>query len=150
MRDEIVRLINNRNPELQFGVMQADLSLLLDGFSVPIPKKNYLVCRTLTLPAVFMTRTPDGSTKATDDTTPAIEGDHSHTASGSHLHTITGGPPSVTDLATHSHADEGSHWHNVLTPAELRPLKAADRVLVCLIRGQDPVIVDIVVEGDDI
>lgn len=35
---------------LELGTIQSDMSLKLDRFPIPIPKEDYLVCRTLTLP----------------------------------------------------------------------------------------------------
>ena len=38
------------SPVLDLGVIQGDGSLLTDGFSLPIPPEDYLVCRALTHP----------------------------------------------------------------------------------------------------
>jgi len=35
---------------LELGIIQSDMSLKLDRFPIPIPKGDYLVCRTLLLP----------------------------------------------------------------------------------------------------
>lgn len=40
---------------LELGTIQADMSLKTDHFEKPIPKGEYLVCRTLTLPNLMTT-----------------------------------------------------------------------------------------------
>ncbi|EMT38118.1 hypothetical protein TthWC1_2359 [Thermoanaerobacter thermohydrosulfuricus WC1] len=56
---------------LELGTIQADMSLKLDRFAVPIPQGDYLICRSLTLPD------PMAVTSATS------VGDH-----GSHSHNV--------------------------------------------------------------
>lgn len=46
-----MRQMSERPQTLDFGVIQGDMSLLLNGFPKPIPQKDYLVCRLLTLGA---------------------------------------------------------------------------------------------------
>lgn len=63
---------------LDYGVIQGDMSILLNKFPVPIPQTDYTVCRQLTIGPVnaYLTKT-------------AVDGSHSHpTASppGTHEH----------------------------------------------------------------
>jgi len=60
-----------RPDTLELGTIQADMSLKLDRFAVPIPQGDYLVCRSLTLPDPMAI------------TTEATVGDH-----GSHSHDV--------------------------------------------------------------
>lgn len=46
-----------RPDALELGTIQADMSLKLDRFAVPIPQGDYLVCRSLTLPNPMATTT---------------------------------------------------------------------------------------------
>jgi len=56
---------------LELGTIQADMSLKLDRFVVPIPQGDYLICRSLTLPDPMAI------------TTEAAVGDH-----GTHTHSV--------------------------------------------------------------
>jgi len=60
-----------RPDALELGTIQQDMSLKLDRFTVPIPKGDYLICRSLTLPDPMAT------------TTEAVVGDH-----GAHSHDV--------------------------------------------------------------
>jgi hypothetical protein len=39
-----------RPDAMELGTIRADMSLLLDRFPIPMPRGEYLICRTLTLP----------------------------------------------------------------------------------------------------
>lgn len=112
-------------PLLELGTIKADLSLVTDRFQVPIPKGEYLVCRSLTV-------------KDPLTTTKTGQGTHPHGSSGSHGgHTAGDG--------SHSHPNtEGAHVHDVVRPPELAPLKDGDRVLVAWVNSGDPVVIDVV------
>ncbi|WP_213997064.1 hypothetical protein [Tepidanaerobacter syntrophicus] len=118
-----------RHDELELGTIQDDMSLKLDKFNIPIPKSEYLICRSLTLKNP-MTKTVEG------------QGTHPHGPSGEH--TQEGGS------GAHTHPEtEGAHVHDVICPPELKALKAGDRVLVAWVNGGvDPVIIDVVVNID--
>lgn len=58
-----------RPDALELGTIQSDMSLKLDRFAVPIPKGEYLICRSLTLPDPFATTT---------DATVGDHGIHNH------------------------------------------------------------------------
>ena len=58
-----MRQMGERPQTLDFGVIQGDMSLLLNGFPKPIPPQDYLVCRQLTLGAAgeeYCETTSDG------------------------------------------------------------------------------------------
>jgi hypothetical protein len=55
---------------LELGVIKSDMSLLLDRFPIPMPRGEYLICRTLTLPNPIATT----SGKSVGD-----HGTHDHT-----------------------------------------------------------------------
>lgn len=120
---------------LDFGVIQSDMSLKTNSYDIPIPAKDYLVCRSLLVGAVGDVLT----------TTKADQGNHGHGLSGGHTghqstEPIT--PPSVE--GEHMHPDtEGKHNHDILIPETLRRLKSGDRVLVAWV-GNDAVVVDII------
>ena len=118
-----------RPDALELGSIQDDMSLKLDRFAVPIPKGEYLVCRSLTI--------PDPMT-----VTVAGQGNHSHGPSGGHYQYDGDG--------VHSHPDsEGKHDHEVVRPQQLAPLEPGDRVLVAWVNdGLDPVVIDVVVTAD--
>ncbi|MBO8169357.1 MAG: hypothetical protein H0Z35_09270 [Thermoanaerobacteraceae bacterium] len=69
---------------LELGTIQDDMSLKLDRFAVPIPKGEYLICRSLALPDPLAT------------TAEATVGDH-----GTHSHEV----PRPSQLAPLSPSD---------------------------------------------
>lgn len=100
----------NSSLPLEFGEIQDDFSLLTNSFPIPIPKKDYLVCRGLLQGMV-------GTVWTETDT------------SGSHYHSGGG----------HSH-DGGSHSHSVLIAENSRSITPGDRVLVAWIGNDAVVI----------
>lgn len=46
---ERMRETGDTPPILDFGTIQADMSLLLNSFPVPIPQSDYMVCRSVAL-----------------------------------------------------------------------------------------------------
>lgn len=128
---EEVRKENVKRPVLELGTIQADYSLIADSFPVPIPKADYMVCRSLTI----------------DETIPLTstvpeQGMHGHGPSGEHSQ--------YSGSGQHSHPDtEGSHNHDILVPESMRSLKPSDRVLVAWINGGNrAVVIDIVFSGE--
>ena len=108
---------------IEFGTIKSNLSLQTDSYPVPIPKGQYHVCRSL-VHKDPLTVTKDG------------DGNHGHGPSGGHAQYSGDG--------IHSHpATEGGHVHQIVRPANMRPLKAGDRVLVAWI-GSEAVVVDVV------
>lgn len=127
LQERIIKL--SRQPEtLELGTIQNDYSLLTDHFPVPIPKGEYLICRSLSHdPNQPLTTTKEG------------QGNHPHGPSGEHSQ--------YSGSGQHSHPDtEGTHVHDIVLPESMHPLKPGDRVLVAWI-GAEPVIIDIVLSS---
>jgi len=122
------RIIENNTSSLilDFGVIQADYSLLTNTYPIPIPKTDYLVCRNITHnPDAPLTQTKSG------------QGQHPHGPSGTHEGHESGD-------GSHSHPNtEGTHVHDVVLPESMRWLKPGDHVLVAWVQN-DAVIIDII------
>lgn len=73
----MIKGIANQPPVIQFGIINSDYSLSINGYKCPIPKSEYSVCRSLLYnPAVPLTETyVDGSHGHPDASPP---GTHSH------------------------------------------------------------------------
>ena len=110
---------------LDFGVIQSDMSLKTNTFARPIPKKDYSVCRQLTLGATGSTITT--ATATTHEHSGGTHGGHEE-GDGSHTHT------------------GGSHTHPVPLPEKMRSLKPGDRVLVAWVQDE-AVVIDIVLSA---
>lgn len=111
----------NKGTYLELGIINADLSLKIDGMGGNISPGDYMVDIRLT---------------HTDYNTSETEHEHS------------GGAHSGHELGTGTHThDGGKHLHRV--PSVFRKLQAGDRVLVAWV-GNDPIIVAIVVAGTTI
>lgn len=111
---------------LDFGVIQQDYSLLTNTYPIPIPKKDYSVCRQLTL----------GETNSKLTVT-AVDGSHD----------VYSDP---YPEPIYSHIGIGvSHGHNVLIPETMRWLKPGDRVLVAWVQN-DAVVIDVVLPATKI
>lgn len=124
---------------LDFGTIQADMSLLTDTFPVPIPRSDYLVCRHLTLGGtgsalggtdVSGVHTHEGGDHRHDG------GDHGGHVGGDGTHLHTGGE--------HTHSGDGDHAHTALVPEKMRSPRPGDRVLVAW-RGEDAIVIDLIV-----
>lgn len=115
---------------LDFGVIQANYSLLTNTYPIPIPKSDYMVCRQLTL--------GDTSTHLTYTIGAgwANDGTHSHGSSGTHGGHLGGS-------GSHTHDDEAPHVHDVLIPEKMRKLKPGDRVLVAWVQS-DAIVIDLI------
>lgn len=132
--NEIAREIQNQqqnsinmalfNSGLVLGTMTAERKVKLDNFKYEVP---CMVLKYLTIPELYMEKT------AKD------QGDHPHGPSGEHSQ--------YNGSGQHSHPNtEGKHIHDLVTPEQLKPLKAGDRVLVAIVNnGSDHVIVGKVV-----
>ncbi len=101
---------------LEFGSINADLSLAIDGLKDRIPKGEYLVSLHIKGPS----------------------GDSLHSKDIAHTHNGGGHSQYVGD-GVHSHSD-GTHHH--VLPETLRGIIPGDRVLVAWVGGQ-PVVLDI-------
>ena len=73
----MIKGIANQPPVIQFGIINSDYSLSINGYKCPVPKSEYSVCRSLLYnPAVPLTETyVDGSHGHPDASPP---GTHSH------------------------------------------------------------------------
>lgn len=127
---------------LDFGVIQGDMSLLTNRFPRPIPQKDYVVCRQLTL----------GPTHNILAKTQDIGMPHS----GSHIHHVGGlvgeatgpapDPPIPSERTAGGDSSDGEHQHHVLIPEKMRSIKPGDRVLVAWV-GDDACVVDLILPG---
>lgn len=138
---------------LDFGTIQADMSLKTNTFAVPIPQADYHVCRQLTL----------GPTNDILAKTQDIGQPHS----GSHIHGTTdlicscGGtvagtvgeatgaapdPPIPSERTAGGDSADGMHQHHILIPEKMRSIKPGDRVLVAWVQSE-AVVIDIVLRG---
>jgi len=128
----------NKPPVLDFGVIQSDMSLLTNYFPVPIPQRDYTVCRSVQwgkVGDIFF---------RTQDTGKSNSGEHSHSDGGGHSHPAAG-------FATHTHeenAEEEHHIHDTLIGPKFRWLMPGDRVLVAWVgvadEDQEAVVIDII------
>ena len=118
---------------LDFGVIQDDYSLKLNGFDKPVPKGDYSVCRQLTLGET------DAHLTYTVKAGNPYDGTHNHGSSGAHSHGNTSG-------GAHTHTAEGPHIHDVLVPEKMRWLKPGDRVLAAWVQSE-AVVIDIVMKS---
>lgn len=142
---------SQRHDALELGVIQDDMSLLIDRFGIPIPTGQYWVVRSLTLPD------PMTTTVSPDDD--PVQGTHGHGPSGKHPHGPSGSHAQETGSGEHTHPategahehpdTEGAHQHDVVRPLELTPLQPGDRVLVAWVNdGVDAIVLDVVVMPD--
>jgi hypothetical protein len=129
-----MHLENKKPPVLDFGAIQGDMSLLTNKFPLPIPQKDYMVCRSVQWGEIddifYKTQYPglDNS------------GEHFHGSNGEHTH------PDVPLSGEHTHpvdAWEMQHVHDVLIGEKYRWLHPGDRVLVAWV-GDDAVVIDLI------
>lgn len=136
---------------LDFGVIQADYSLLTNTYPIPIPKSDYMVCRQVTLgPTNFILA-------KTQDIGLPHSGSHIHhtmdLTCSSHGGSVTGtvgeetgaapDPPIPAQKTAGGDGSDGMHQHHVLIPEKMRKLLPGDRVLVAWVQN-DAVVVDLV------
>ena len=114
---------------LEFGVIQGDMSLLTNKFPLPIPQKDYFVCRQLTLGP-----TDDVLTK-TQYVGEPNDGKHDH--------------PPCAAVGASGHTQDGAHQHDVLIPEKMRWIKPGDHVLVAWVDA-DPVVIDIILPATEV
>ena len=137
-------------PALDFGVINADMSLTTNYFPLPIPQSDYVVCRSVQLGAA------DHILYKTQYTGLVNSGEHLHGSNGEHPHGhsgVHGGHLPEESLhdhpdteGAHTHVAEGQemqHVHDYLVGYKLRWLTPGDRVLVAWV-GDDAVVIDII------
>jgi hypothetical protein len=118
-----------------FGEIQGDMSLLTNKFPLPIPQRDYMVCRSVQLGKVgdilYQTQY-----KGVADIPAHRRGEHYHGNNGAHGH----------PTGDHTHPADGAemqHIHDTLIGPKMRWLEPGDRVLVAWV-GDDPCVVDLV------
>ncbi len=163
--NKLAKVIQNRisefsQPEetLDFGTILSDYSLLTNLFPIPIPKEDYLICRSVSYnPSSPLTMTywkeeglnsGDWKDEVWDNTAwgklvgddgipywdkkhkkPPITGaNHAHGTKGQH---------------DHDEDADGKHYHDVYLPKKMHWIKPGDRVLVAWVQD-DPIVVDII------
>lgn len=122
-------------PMLEFGTIQSDYSLLTNKFPIPIPQKDYFVCRQLTLGK------KDDILTETQSTGKPNSGSHTHAFA------MTAGPFPVEGEILAS--PDSKHVHDVLIPEKMRWLQPGDQVLVAWVDG-DPVVIDIIFPASEV
>jgi hypothetical protein len=136
--DKRIRTLTDKSPVLDFGEITSDMSLVTNYFPVPIPQRDYTVCRSVQWGAV------NDVFYRTQDVENTNSGEHTHSDGGSHSHPLAG-------EATHTHIKGGEkeqHVHDVLIGPKFRWLVPGDRVLVAWVgvvdEDRDAVVVDII------
>ena len=123
----IARGIADKPPQLDFGKINADMSLTTNLFPQPIPCDEYSVCRSVLYSDAYpLTEDMAGFSEPTKITVP----------DGAHIH-ICNSPYCPWG------APSGQHWHWVSLPKKMRRLKPGDKVLVAWIQNE-AVVIDIV------
>ena len=102
--------LGDKPPVLDFGTIQADMSLLTDRFPVTIPLNDYMVCRSVVL---------DCADRADIFTSTWNDGNHPHGESGQHPHGTSGRHPHGMS-GEHPHGESGEHEH-IISPTEEIP-----------------------------
>ncbi|MDR2044147.1 MAG: hypothetical protein LBQ15_07230 [Clostridium sp.] len=127
-----MKSLDDKPPILDFGVIQDDMSLLTNKFPLPIPQKDYMVCRSVQWGAVgdiFYKTQASGKSNS---------GEHSHDGGG-HTH-----PDAGYNTHIHTKSAEGEqHVHDTLVGEKFRWLQPGDRVLVAWV-GDDACVVDLI------
>lgn len=121
----------NTSVNLELGVINGDLALVVPSLENPIPHGEYMLCRQLTIGPTYdiLTQTKDG------------QGNHPHGPSGEHSQESGSG--------SHSHpSSEGVHVHDVLIPETMRWIKPGDHVLVAWV-GTEAVVIDLVLNSKE-
>jgi hypothetical protein len=118
--DAVRRFSPNKLAWNDFGTIQPDMSLLVDGYSDPFPPSLYFVAERLLGDDVITT---SAATTPTVHASPSVSvGDH-----GSHDH------------GSHTH---GPHTHTIPRTGMFRRLSPGDRVLVNWVSPTRPAVVD--------
>ena len=142
--------LDDKPPLLDFGEIMADMSLKTNKFPLPIPQRDYMVCRSVTWGAV------DSIYYKTQYTGGAGSGSHGHGTHGEHPHGTSGehgghiggdgGHDHPSSEGAHSHPASGGemeHVHDVLIGPKYRWLLPGDRVLVAWV-GDDACVIDLI------
>jgi len=119
---------------LDFGEIQADMSLILNNFPRPIPQSDYMVCRSVqwgNIGDVWGNTQEIGKENS---------GKHRHGTNGEHSQ------PDAGYGGAHEHPEnnkEMEHIHDVIVGEKFRSLLPGDRVLAARI-GDDFCVIDLI------
>jgi hypothetical protein len=146
---ERMQRVNLKPPVLDFGVIQADMSLLTNYFPLPIPQTDYVVCRSVTwgpVGAYWANTQAVGEANSGEHKHGPDNGEHPHGSSGEHDgHTSGDGAHEHPDTeGKHEHPAEGNemqHVHHTLVGEKFRSIVPGDRVLVAWV-GDDACVID--------
>jgi hypothetical protein len=140
--NQLARMLQDRMKQIAdtpsahyYGVIQSDMSLLLNNFPVPIPQSDYMVCRSVAWGKVddifYKTQTPGKDNS----------GKHKHGPNGAHSQ------PDAGYGGSHDHPEGGremEHIHDTLIGDKFRWLMPGDRVLVALVGENEFCVIDLV------
>ncbi len=144
-----IHKVGDKPQVLDFGIIQDDMSLLTNTFPLPIPKSDYMICRSVSWnPAIPMTMTwwdnESSSVNGWEDEDWSKSGwqggggdshiSHGHGKKGEH---------------DHISCPTGKHYHDVYLPDKMRWIKPGDRVLVAWV-GDDACVIDLILQASEI
>jgi len=158
---------------LDFGTIQADMSLLTNRFPLPIPQTDYVICRSVCYdPEIPLSLTwwrDEGwnrQTKVSDyvsdnqkdqpqewtaDRWGEIANDGGNIWNEKHKSPpVTGADHMHNSKGEHSHEEDedGKHYHDVYLPRKMYRIQPEDRVLVAWV-GDDAVVIDIIMAATE-
>lgn len=146
------KAISARPSVIDLGEIQEDGSLLTNKFPVPIPKTDYLCCRSVMWGGVGEIC---ACTSELDNTNIGVHGHEFEEVEG-HFHTVDlsvdgddyCGNTSMNQVEMTKILENQGHIHDIVIGERQRSLKAGDRVLVVWIDSGDPCVVDIIYSAD--
>ena len=130
----VIKGISDKPNALDFGRINADMSLTTNSLGVPIPPDSYSVCRSvLYSPSYPLTEDVLGvPRRLPKDTKVTIE-------DGAHIHAC-GSPFCPWPMPS------GQHWHWTELPRKMRRLQPGDKVLVAWV-ANEAVVIDLVYDA---
>lgn len=140
--------ISSKPPDLEFGVIQDDYSLLTNKYPIPIPQTDYFVCRHLTYGDTEDVLTVTQSQGRSGPYEHGIDefghkGLSGAPADGTHDH------PPCAAMGCTGQTQNGQHQHEVLIPERMRWIKPGDHVLVAWVDA-DPVVIDLILPATEV
>jgi hypothetical protein len=156
--NRMARVLQSRMQELgdkpspfDYGEILGDMSLKTNKFPLPIPQRDYMICRSVQWGDVgdIFYKTQDSGSENSGEHGHGPNGQHPHGESGEHDGHIEGdGAHAHPDSeGTHTHeagGEEMKHVHDTLIGTKFRWLKPGDRVLVAWVGDDDACVIDIV------
>ncbi len=164
-----MKQLDSKPPVLDFGLIKDDMSLLTNKFPLPIPQKDYVICRSVCYAPekpLSMTWWYDEGWKDTEwnskDEQPQewkekrwgeLIDPNSGLPYWDKKHKkppITGSDHAHGAKGEHSHEedDDGKHYHNIYLPKKMYRIQPGDRVLVAWV-GDEAVVVDIIMAATE-